>query len=131
MPAGVLTISGDTTDAVQGIADVGYFVFLDLGGYVNFVPGTLMTIFSATAITTSFVDRRTPTTRNHQPRISRRADRPPPGQNPPHCRRYAGVEYAVSLANNHERSVVIGMGYFYDLEPIDSDEVARIAGVHR
>ena len=40
---------------VGGLADVGYFVFLDLGGYVNFVPGTLMTIFSATAITTSFV----------------------------------------------------------------------------
>lgn len=40
---------------VGGLADIGYFVFLDLGGYVNFVPGTLMTIFSATAITTSFV----------------------------------------------------------------------------
>ncbi len=40
---------------VGGLADVGYLVFLDLGGYVNFVPGTLMTIFSATAITTSFV----------------------------------------------------------------------------
>lgn len=40
---------------VGGLADVGYFLFLDLGGYVNFVPGTLMTIFSATAITTSFV----------------------------------------------------------------------------
>ncbi len=45
--------------------------------------------------------------------------------------RYADVEYSVSLAHNRERSVVIGMGYFYDLEPIDSDEVARIAGVHR
>lgn len=40
---------------VGGLADVGYFVFLDLGGYVNFVPGTLMTIFSGTAITISFV----------------------------------------------------------------------------
>jgi len=40
---------------VGGLADVGYFVFLDVGGYVNFVPGTLMTIFSATAIITSFV----------------------------------------------------------------------------
>ena len=39
---------------VGGLADVGYFVFLDLGGYVNFFPGTLMTIFSATAIVTSF-----------------------------------------------------------------------------
>lgn len=35
---------------VGGLADVGYFVFLDLGGYVNFVPGTVMTIFSASAI---------------------------------------------------------------------------------
>ena len=39
---------------VGGLADVGYFVFLDLGGYVNFFPGTLMTIFSATAIVASF-----------------------------------------------------------------------------
>lgn len=40
---------------VGGLADVGYFVFLDLGGYVDFVPGTLMTIFSSVAIITSFV----------------------------------------------------------------------------
>ena len=40
---------------VGGLADVGYFLFLDLGGYVNFVPGTLMTIVSATAIATSFI----------------------------------------------------------------------------
>jgi hypothetical protein len=40
---------------VGGLADVGYFVFLDLGGYVNFLPGTLMTIFSSTAIVTSFI----------------------------------------------------------------------------
>lgn len=39
---------------VGGLADIGYFVFLDLGGHVNFIPGTLMTIFSATAILTSF-----------------------------------------------------------------------------
>lgn len=39
---------------VGGLADIGYFVFLDLGGHVNFVPGTVMTIFSATAIITSF-----------------------------------------------------------------------------
>lgn len=38
------------TAMVGGLADVGYFLFLDLGGYVNFVPGTVMTIFSATAI---------------------------------------------------------------------------------
>ncbi len=35
---------------VGGFADIGYFVFLDLGGHVNFVPGTVMTIFSASAI---------------------------------------------------------------------------------
>ncbi|MEM7340578.1 MAG: hypothetical protein AAF467_18110 [Actinomycetota bacterium] len=39
---------------VGGLADIGYFLFLDLGGHVNFVPGTVMTIFSATAIITSF-----------------------------------------------------------------------------
>lgn len=38
---------------VGGLADVGYFLFLDLGGHVNFVPGTVMTIFSATAIVLS------------------------------------------------------------------------------
>lgn len=40
---------------VGGLADVGYFLFLDLGDHVNFVPGTVMTIFSASAIITSFV----------------------------------------------------------------------------
>ncbi|MEM7418036.1 MAG: hypothetical protein AAF389_21280 [Gemmatimonadota bacterium] len=39
---------------VGGLADIGYFVFLDLGGYVRFVPGTLMTVFSASAILLSF-----------------------------------------------------------------------------
>ncbi|MEM7335716.1 MAG: hypothetical protein AAF490_26805 [Chloroflexota bacterium] len=37
-----------------GLADVGYFLFMDLGGYVNFVPGTVMTFVSATAIILSF-----------------------------------------------------------------------------
>ncbi len=37
-----------------GLADVGYFLFMDLGGYVNFMPGTLMTIVSASAIILSF-----------------------------------------------------------------------------
>ena len=27
-----------------GLADLGYFLFLDLGGHVNFVPGTVMTL---------------------------------------------------------------------------------------
>ncbi len=35
---------------VGGLADVGYFLFLDLGGYVKFVPGTIMTLFSSAAI---------------------------------------------------------------------------------
>ena len=39
---------------VGGLLDVGYFVFIDLGGYNNFVPGTVMTIISASAIILSF-----------------------------------------------------------------------------
>lgn len=39
---------------VGGLADLGYFLFLDLGGYVKFLPGTLMTIISASAIILSF-----------------------------------------------------------------------------
>lgn len=35
---------------VGGLVDVGYFIFMDLGGFVHFMPGTVMTIFSATAI---------------------------------------------------------------------------------
>lgn len=35
---------------VGGLADVGYFIFMDLGGHVNFMPGTVMTIVSASAI---------------------------------------------------------------------------------
>ena len=38
------------TALVGGLFDIGYFVFIDLGGYGTFFPGTLMTIFSATAI---------------------------------------------------------------------------------
>ena len=37
-----------------GLADLGYFLFLDLGGFVNFVPGTIMTVISSAAIITSF-----------------------------------------------------------------------------
>ncbi|MBT8195737.1 MAG: hypothetical protein HKO56_04515 [Bacteroidia bacterium] len=37
-----------------GLADLGYLLFMDLGGYVNFVPGTVMTIVSASAIALSF-----------------------------------------------------------------------------
>lgn len=38
-----------------GLADLGYFLFMDLGGYVNFMPGTLMTLVSSAAIILSFV----------------------------------------------------------------------------
>ncbi len=37
-----------------GLADLGYFLFMDLGGYVKFFPGTVMTIVSSFAIITSF-----------------------------------------------------------------------------
>lgn len=36
-----------------GLADLGYFLFMDLGGYVNFVPGTVMTLVSGSAIVLS------------------------------------------------------------------------------
>ena len=39
---------------VAGLADIGYFLFMDLGGHVNFVPGTLMTLICASAIGLSF-----------------------------------------------------------------------------
>lgn len=39
---------------VGGFADIGYFIFLDLGGFVRFVPGTLMTVVSASAIVLGF-----------------------------------------------------------------------------
>lgn len=43
------------TGLVGGLADIGYFVFLDLGGFVNFFPGTLMTLVSASAIILSII----------------------------------------------------------------------------
>lgn len=42
------------TAMVGGLFDVGYFVFIDLGGFGTFFPGTSMTIVSATAILLSF-----------------------------------------------------------------------------
>lgn len=41
------------TALIGGLFDIGYFVFIDLGGYGTFFPGTLMTVFSATAIVLS------------------------------------------------------------------------------
>lgn len=35
---------------IGGLADIGYFVFMDVGGFVNFVPGTVMTLVSSAAI---------------------------------------------------------------------------------
>ena len=40
---------------VGGLADLGYFLFMDLGGYVNFMPGTVMTLVSASAIILSIL----------------------------------------------------------------------------
>lgn len=40
---------------VGGLADVGYFVFMDLGGFVNFMPGRVMTLVSASAIILSLL----------------------------------------------------------------------------
>ncbi|WP_299478847.1 hypothetical protein [uncultured Roseibium sp.] len=42
------------TGLVGGLADVGYFVFIDLPGYANFIPGTLMTLVSGSAVILSF-----------------------------------------------------------------------------
>lgn len=38
------------TGMVGGLLDIGYFVFVDIPGYVHFIPGTLMTLISASAI---------------------------------------------------------------------------------
>lgn len=42
------------TAIAGGLTDLGYFLFMDLGGYVHFMPGTVMTIVSSLAIITSF-----------------------------------------------------------------------------
>jgi hypothetical protein len=42
------------TGMIGGLLDIGYLVFVDLAGYANFVPGTIMTIISATAVVLSF-----------------------------------------------------------------------------
>lgn len=42
------------TATIGGLADLGYLLFVDIPGYVNFVPGTVMTIVSGTAIVLSF-----------------------------------------------------------------------------
>jgi len=42
------------TGLVGGMADLGYLFFVDFPGFVNFIPGTLMTLVSGTAIVISF-----------------------------------------------------------------------------
>lgn len=39
---------------VAGLTDLGYFLFMDLGGFVHVVPGTVMTWICAAAIGLSF-----------------------------------------------------------------------------
>lgn len=41
------------TAMVGGLADLGYLIFVDLPGHVNFFPGTVMTLISASAIALS------------------------------------------------------------------------------
>ncbi|MEM9308611.1 MAG: hypothetical protein AAGA74_15055 [Pseudomonadota bacterium] len=43
------------TAIVGGVTDVGYFVFMDLGGFVKFFPGTVMTLISGSAIILSII----------------------------------------------------------------------------
>ena len=38
------------TSMIGGLADLGYLLFVDVPGYVNFVPGTVMTLISGSAI---------------------------------------------------------------------------------
>ena len=40
---------------VGGLTDLGYFLFMDLGGFVNFIPGKAMTLICATAIALSLI----------------------------------------------------------------------------
>ncbi len=42
------------TAIVGWVTDVGYFIYIDLGGFANFVPGTVMTIISTAAVVLSF-----------------------------------------------------------------------------
>lgn len=43
------------TAMVGGLADLGYLLFVDFPGYVNFFPGTVMTFISGSAIILSFI----------------------------------------------------------------------------
>ena len=39
---------------IGGLADIGYLLFVDFPGYVNFFPSTVMTFISASAVVLSF-----------------------------------------------------------------------------
>lgn len=41
------------TAMIGGLADLGYLLFVDFPGYVNFMPGTVMTLVSGSAIVLS------------------------------------------------------------------------------
>lgn len=47
------------TAMVGGLLDLGYLIYVNLPGYVNFFPGMVMTIISASAIARSFWDELT------------------------------------------------------------------------
>ncbi|MEM8736504.1 MAG: hypothetical protein AAGG44_19900, partial [Planctomycetota bacterium] len=40
---------------VAGLTDIGYFLFMDLGGFVNVVPGSVMTWICLSAVVLSFI----------------------------------------------------------------------------
>ncbi|MEO0400362.1 MAG: hypothetical protein AAF224_13180 [Pseudomonadota bacterium] len=42
------------TGMVGGLLDIGYLVFVDFPGFVHFIPGTLMTFISGSAVILSF-----------------------------------------------------------------------------
>ena len=42
------------TGMIGGLLDFGYLIFVDVPGFVNFVPGTVMTFISGSAIVLSF-----------------------------------------------------------------------------
>ena len=54
------------TAMIGGLLDLGYFLFVDLAGFAKFVPGTVMTLVSGTAIVLSlavwFASRKTNST---------------------------------------------------------------------
>lgn len=42
------------TGMAGGLADLGYLAFVDIPGHAGFMPGTLMTLVSGTAVALSF-----------------------------------------------------------------------------